>query len=60
LPDGTGALFQLKKNPNDKEEVLEVKYINKKQISPDTFIYTYELPEKMTLGLNLGQHIAIE
>jgi hypothetical protein len=41
-------------------EAIEFKYIDKVQISHDTFIYSYEIPDNMTLGLNLGQHIAIE
>jgi hypothetical protein len=60
LPDKTGALNDLKKNINDASEVIEFKYIQKTQISPDTSIYTYEIPNGLTLGLNLGQHIAIE
>jgi hypothetical protein len=53
-------LFELKKNQDDINEQLEFKYIDKKQISHDTFIYVYEIPGDRTLGLNLGQHIAIE
>lgn len=61
LPEKTGALYELKKKPDDLQEVIKLKYIGKKQISPNTFIFTYELPNKdMCLGLNLGQHIAIE
>jgi hypothetical protein len=41
-------------------EALEFKYVDRKQVSPDTFIFTYQLPEGMNLGLNLGQHIAVE
>jgi NAD(P)H-flavin reductase len=50
----------LKKKADDMQEVLEFKYIEKRQISPDTFIYTYEIPDDLNLGLNIGQHIAIE
>jgi hypothetical protein len=50
----------LKNDTNSIDEVIEFNYIEKKQISPDTFIYTYEIPKNLTLGLNLGQHIAIE
>jgi hypothetical protein len=60
LTDKTGALFELKKNPDDTNEALKLKFIDKKQLTHDTFIYYYEIPENMTLGLNLGQHIAIE
>ena len=41
-------------------ETIDFKYIKKTQISHDTFIYTYEIPNNLTLGLNLGQHLAIE
>jgi hypothetical protein len=41
-------------------ETLEFKYIEKKQISPDTYIYVYEIPNNLNLGLNVGQHIAVE
>jgi hypothetical protein len=60
VPEGSGALQVLKKKPNDPQEVLQFKYIEKRQISPDTFIYTYEIPNNLNLGLNIGQHIAIE
>lgn len=60
MPSKKGALYEMKKNPDDMNEVIKFKFIEKKQISHDTFIYTYELPEGMNLGLNLGQHIAIE
>jgi hypothetical protein len=60
LPDKSGALHCLKKNPNDMNEVIGLKYLERKQISPDTIIFIYEIPNELTLGLNLGQHIAIE
>ena len=60
IEENISALIKLKKNPSDLSEVLEFKFIAKKQISPDTFIYSYELPNNLNLGLNLGQHIAIE
>ncbi len=60
VPDGSGALQVLKKKPSDPQEVLQFKYIEKRQISPDTFIFTYEIPNNLNLGLNIGQHIAIE
>lgn len=60
IDESRSALLKLKKNPEDASEVLEFKYIAKRQISPDTFIYTYEIPNNYNLGLNLGQHIAIE
>lgn len=60
LPDNSGALQKLKKNPGDFNESIELKYIEKKEITHDTYIYIYEIPQNLTLGLNLGQHIAIE
>lgn len=60
IPQGKGALFELKRNPFDINEAIEVKYIQKKVITNDTFIFVYELPKKMHLGLELGKHIAIE
>ena len=60
LPEKKGALYELKKTIGDASEVVEFKYIEKKQVSPDTFLYTYEIPNVLQLGLNLGQHIAIE
>ena len=60
IPENSGALQKLKKNPGDMNEVLEFKYIEKKEITHDTYIYVYEIPQNLTLGINLGQHIAIE
>lgn len=60
LPDKIGAFFQLKKDSSDIEETLSFKYIEVKQISHDTFIYRYEIPHKMNLGLQVGQHLAID
>lgn len=60
LPENTGALFQKRKNPEDKNELVSFKFIEKKQITHDTFLFILELPEDQYLGLNLGQHIAIE
>merc|ERR1711957_91180 len=59
INESNSALIQLKKDPSNMSEVLEFKLINKKQISPDTFIYSYEIPNNMNLGLNLGHHIAM-
>ena len=50
----------MKKNPKDIDEVLRIKYVGKKQVSHDTYIFTFMLPDDLTLGLNLGNHIAIE
>ncbi len=60
LPDNSGALQKLKRNPSDMQEALELKYIERKEITHDTFVFIYEVPENLTLGLNLGQHVAIE
>lgn len=60
IDENNSALLKLKRKPDDTSEVLEFKFISKKQISSDTFIFTYEIPESYNLGLNLGQHIAIE
>ena len=60
IDENNSALMKLKKNSEDASEILEFKYIAKKQISQDTFIFTYEIPNDYNLGLNLGQHIAIE
>ena len=53
-------MHELKNNKDDLQELIEFKYIANKQISHDTFIYTYEIPKDLTLGLNIGQHLAIE
>jgi NAD(P)H-flavin reductase len=34
--------------------------LSKKEITHDTKIFTFELPEDMCLGLNVGNHIAIQ
>lgn len=60
LPEGIGAIYQLKKDPQDKNELVTFKYHSRKQISPNTYIFTYLIPNDMNLGINLGQHIAIE
>ncbi len=60
LPENTGALFQKRKNSEDKHELVSLKFLEKKQISHDTFIFVLELPEDQYLGINLGQHLAIE
>ena len=60
MPEKTGALFQLKKNPKDLNEQISVKLIQKKDVSRDSLIYTFELPQDMNLGLDVCKHIAIE
>jgi NAD(P)H-flavin reductase len=49
----------MKKDPTDKDELLEFKLVKKTQITHDTYIYTFEIPDDLTLGLNVGQHLAI-
>lgn len=56
----SGALYELKKDPNNPNEELEFRLIERKQVTHDSFIFTFELPDDLNLGLNLGQHIAIE
>ncbi len=59
LPEGKGALYELKKNPNDAKEIISFKLTEKKQITSDTYIFVFSLPEEMYLGLNIGNHVAI-
>jgi hypothetical protein len=47
IPENSGALQKLKKNAGDMNEVLEFKYIEKKEITHDTFIYVYEIPQNL-------------
>lgn len=61
LPKNKGALFELKKNPNDLNEQIKLKLIGKIQVNHNSYIFKFELPDKnMPLGINLGQHIAFE
>lgn len=60
LPQNTGAIYELRKNPEDMKELVAFKLINKKQISHDTYIFTFELPTNKYLGVNVGHHIIIE
>lgn len=60
IPDNSGALQKLKNDMQDEDEAISVKLIKKTKISPDTNIYTYELKDNLTLGINLGQHIAVQ
>lgn len=59
LPENKGALHELKQNFINNE-LISFKLMNKKKITHDTFIFTFELPKDMFLGLNLGNHISIE
>lgn len=38
----------------------EFKIENMKQVSHDTFLYTFFIPEEQSLGLNVGQHIILK
>jgi hypothetical protein len=60
LPENSGAIQIHRKNPGDKNEKISFKYSNKKQITHDTFIMRFELPQDMYLGINLGHHLSIE
>ncbi len=61
IPEETGVLFQLKKNPKDPQEIINFKLIKKVQVSHNTFVFTFEFPDKnLPLGIQIGQHIAIE
>lgn len=45
---------------HSKEGYLSVPLIDKRTISPDTYIFTFKLPESdLPLGLETGQHIVI-
>jgi hypothetical protein len=60
LTENEGALHRLKKNPDNPKEILEFKLIRVVDISHDTKLFTFELPDDMNLGLNVGNHIAIQ
>mmetsp|Transcript_358 Transcript_358/g.344 ORF Transcript_358/g.344 Transcript_358/m.344 type:complete len:298 (-) Transcript_358:78-971(-) len=61
LPENKGALYELKTNPTDIQEMIKLKYIKKTKVSHNTFIFSYEFANKdIPLGLNIGQHIAID
>ena len=60
LPSNSGAIFGLRKNPEEVKELVSFKLISKTQITHDTFIFTFELPENNYLGINLGHHVIIE
>jgi len=58
LPEQSGALFELKRDKTNLEEQIELKYLSKKQISPDSYIFRYQIPnEKLTFGCNLGHYV---
>lgn len=60
IPDNTGALKVLKKNPDDNSETIKFKLIEKKKVSHDTFIFVFEIPDDNYLGINICEHISIE
>ena len=60
LPSNSGAFYELRKNPEDSKELVSFKLISKTQISHDTFIFTFQLPENKYLGINVGHHVIIE
>lgn len=60
IPENTGALIELKKDPTDMSETIQFKLIEKKTVSHDTFIFVYEIPNNLHLGINVCEHISIE
>ena len=60
IPEKTGAIYSMKNNPDNNKEELPFKLIEKMQITHDTFIFTFHIPDDQYLGINIGQHIAIE
>lgn len=41
-------------------ETVQFKLIEKKTVSHDTFIFVYEIPNNLYLGINVCEHISIE
>jgi len=60
IKPGTGALYDLKKNKNDKKEIVQFKLILKESISHDVKIFTFEIPNGNVLGLSAGNHVSIK
>jgi NAD(P)H-flavin reductase len=60
IKEKTGALYELKKDKENHKEELPFRLIDKKQITHDSYIFIFELPKEMILGLPIGQHLAIE
>ena len=60
LPPCSGAIYSLRKNPEDVKELVPFKLISKTQVTHDTFIFTFELPSNNYLGINPGHHVIIE
>ena len=59
LKEKEGALFALKKNPEDSKELIPFKLTNVTDNTHDSKIFTFEIPDDMILGLNIGHHIAL-
>jgi hypothetical protein len=49
----------LRKDPNNIKEPIPFKLIRVKDNTHDSKIYTFEIPDDMILGLNIGHHIAL-
>ena len=60
LTENTGALHELKINPNNIKELIPFVLSSKQQITHDSFIFTFDIPNNLYLGLNIGNHIAIQ
>lgn len=61
IKENSGVLFESKQNPNDMQETISIKLIKKTQVSRNSFIFSFELPNNtIPLGIQIGQHIAID
>jgi len=60
LPSYSGAFYELRKNQEETKELVSFKLISKTQITHDTYIFTFQLPENKYLGINVGHHVVIE
>ena len=52
-------MFQLRQNSNDISEPVPFKFIEKIADTKDTYKLKFEIPDNLTLGLNLGYHLEI-
>jgi NAD(P)H-flavin reductase len=59
LPQNSGALYQLKKDPENAKELIPFKLMKITENTHDSKIYTFEIPDNMIFGLNIGHHIAL-
>ena len=50
----------MKRNPNNINEQITFKLIKRQEVSRDSTIYSFELPQEMHFGLDVCKHIAIE